>query len=467
MMMFRCTTPPASADAFKVPQAGPDVRTADRGREDIRPARSFQECLETERKVDQKPVRGNERETKTDSGEVSGRKPLEQKEAKAVKKESVEEQHPQRDAKDSGPVKDRAAEAKRAARAVDKSEIRTASLDAVKERLIEGIVALMAKAPSAQTAGSGASDASLESLKGELRRSGTAELKDLFDRMRSEGRPSETLKDWLSASKTKVFAGAKPDAGLMGDKTQRNGSFRDAFLLDPDSDKVAVNRTRIKIMDRRNDAGGSETSDRSFGGNRIAGAAADKAAVQPETLRKDQGAVKSFDQFLGRDNTVRAQTTAETKSAPVVDVSRTNQAFNELARHARLMLEDKKSVMELELRPAHLGRLTLKIELMNDRVTASLMAQSDSAGDMLRQNMGDLYQAFREAGFDMSRLNVNVGFGKEGQTGQNETVPDGTASAIAAADGTGEDIVRTEAPWADAWMNDQRAPQMMRIDALV
>jgi flagellar hook-length control protein FliK len=84
------------------------------------------------------------------------------------------------------------------------------------------------------------------------------------------------------------------------------------------------------------------------------------------------------------------------------------------------MLEDKKSVMQIDLKPEHLGRVTLKLELVDNKLTAQIFAQNQGTGDMFKQNMADLNNAFKQAGIDVERFDVNVASNAGGDAGNGE-----------------------------------------------
>lgn len=307
---------------------------------------------------------------------------------------------------------------------------------AVKERLVEGIVRLVleswaaerrgVKREGAEAAESAADFASLvEGLKGELRRFDTGTLTELLGRLRASGNPWETLKEWMA-----VRVPERRWESLGWEVARRSSEKAEvlrpsgAFVVTEEG-KVAVNREKVEVVDRRERPEargwavrreGAEVVRSKDGRPVVVSAAAQAGERRVEAVKESVSVPKVWlREAEGREAKGGGEVGRTVEPRPASGVERTNRIFAELARHARMMLEDRRSVLEVELRPPHLGKVTLKLEVSAERLTARLMAQNDGTGEMLRQNMGDLYQAFREAGFDLSRLDVQVGSGSEGR----------------------------------------------------
>jgi len=94
------------------------------------------------------------------------------------------------------------------------------------------------------------------------------------------------------------------------------------------------------------------------------------------------------------------------------------QASQQLVKYAKMILTDKKSTMQLDLKPDALGKILLKVELVNHKIQAQIMTSNDFAGDLLKQNMGHLQNAFKEAGLNLDFLNVDVSSDQQNQNSE-------------------------------------------------
>lgn len=94
------------------------------------------------------------------------------------------------------------------------------------------------------------------------------------------------------------------------------------------------------------------------------------------------------------------------------------QASQKLVKYAKMILTDKKSTMQLDLKPDALGKIFLKVKLVNNKIQAHIMTNNDFASDLLKQNMGHLQNAFKEAGLNLDFLNVDVSSGQQNKNSE-------------------------------------------------
>jgi flagellar hook-length control protein FliK len=70
--------------------------------------------------------------------------------------------------------------------------------------------------------------------------------------------------------------------------------------------------------------------------------------------------------------------------------------------------------MTLELEPQNLGRLTLKIEAVNDQITASVSTENEQVKEVLLRNSSALRQQLQQDGLSLGQLQVDVRQEKSG-----------------------------------------------------
>lgn len=344
---------------------------------------------------------------------------------------------------------------------------------AVKERLVEGIVRVLVDRGLADPRTSGEEDrqtlrmvkgdvASLvEDLKSWLRGFGTEELSGLLSRMKGSDRPWEVLKSWMGGKGPEGRRDLADFGKTVAEFPQAKPMEGKGVFEVTEDGRVLMDKTKVRVVDRRDR---SESGGLGQGRSEAAvGRVSDRppASGLPGSASERKGAAegKGPDGPFWRPSESRPQA-AEVRPQ-MTEAGRVNRMFAELAQHAKVMLEDKRSVLEVELRPPHLGKVTVKLEVEGERVTARLMAQSEGTGEMLRQNMGDLYQAFREAGFDMSRLDVQVGSDGGARRDGREEATDRTGFGGGTEVGDAEPPAEAFVFTADAWA------ETARVDALV
>ena len=79
-----------------------------------------------------------------------------------------------------------------------------------------------------------------------------------------------------------------------------------------------------------------------------------------------------------------------------------------LAQRLRQVHQEGRSQMTLELEPNHLGKLSLRIETHQDRVTAFIAADNEQAKALLLQNSSALRQHLHEQGLQLDQFFVGV-----------------------------------------------------------
>jgi flagellar hook-length control protein FliK len=323
------------------------------------------------------------------------------------------------DAKDASTASkrrtDRAGKAVKALAAEAAAKPGTQPADGVRKGLVREILAFLDRHKGRTTAVPG-TPVNGQSLK-DLERS----LLELSDKDLKE------LKRFLDASGTfpghlqvfKQFAAMVRDR-IRDNKAQANagdGKNQDqAFRIEAGEHgrKVYVNKAKIQVVDLRVDA-------KARAQQAEPGIQAQNRPGQPDTaVRKESAQTVKFDQWLMKEGQSPREVQASVRQSGPQDLKMVNQAFNDLVKWSRLMLEDKKSVMQIDLKPEHLGRVVLKLELIDNRLSAQIFAQNQGTGEMFKQNMGDLQNAFKQAGIDVERLDVNVASNAGGDAGNGE-----------------------------------------------
>ncbi len=195
----------------------------------------------------------------------------------------------------------------------------------------------------------------------------------------------------------------KKEVGALAEKDQ-------AFKVDNSGEKpkIFVNRDKVEVIDKRS---AKDTVDQSV---KIQNDTLKGGLVKGDELQKQDGlSLTRNDQGHFKDLLAKRDLGPMNAKGSVHDVRENNKVFNDIVLHSKLMLQDKKHTMEIELKPDHLGKITLKIEMVDNKLIAQIFAQNETTGDMLKQNMGNMSQSFKDAGLNLQGLDVNVGSGNK------------------------------------------------------
>ena len=117
----------------------------------------------------------------------------------------------------------------------------------------------------------------------------------------------------------------------------------------------------------------------------------------------------SIDDFAVKLNNVSTQST-------VVK----NELMKQVVEQAKVLVDDNRSEMVMQLKPDSLGKLTLKLVTENGIVAAKFVAENQQVKQVLEANMQTLKDSLEKQG--MTVQNVSVSVGQEGSQsfGQRE-----------------------------------------------
>ena len=118
-----------------------------------------------------------------------------------------------------------------------------------------------------------------------------------------------------------------------------------------------------------------------------------------------------------------AQTTWEARAGSALEnmlARELHQNFNgDIVRHASMALRDGgEGMIRLALRPESLGDVKIHLKMSENKITGHIVVESQEALNAFRKELDSLEQAFREAGFETTSLNLSLaseGRGTEGQ----------------------------------------------------
>lgn len=242
----------------------------------------------------------------------------------------------------------------------------------------------------------------LENGKMDLEKMGVQELKDLLDRLKT---------DLNALFQARILTGAQkdekqqPKLPVKEQAVQELTAKESAFHVQESAEgpRILVNKDKVQVVDKRMSTEHPSQELKTTPESQKQGSLTD------EILKKDSPTITRNEVSGFKDLMEKREAVEVSAKNLAKEVKDTNRVFHDVVQQSKLMIQDKKSLMQLDLKPEHLGRVTLKIEVVDNKVMATVFAQNEGTGDMFRQNMQNMQNAFKDAGLELQGLQVNVG----------------------------------------------------------
>ncbi len=98
------------------------------------------------------------------------------------------------------------------------------------------------------------------------------------------------------------------------------------------------------------------------------------------------------------------------------------KANPQIVQQAQVFLKDREDgEIRLVLKPEQLGEVRIRLHLQDRLIEGHITVENSTVKELFEQNKGELAQAFREQGFEMSQLEVSVG--RDSQYRETEQEP--------------------------------------------
>jgi len=95
------------------------------------------------------------------------------------------------------------------------------------------------------------------------------------------------------------------------------------------------------------------------------------------------------------------------------------EIISQIVEKAKVILTDEKSEMVIDLKPDHLGKLSLKVVTERGSVIAKFIAENEQVKAAIESNMDNLKESLTKQGFSVQGFSVSVG--QESKKGFNES----------------------------------------------
>ncbi len=125
---------------------------------------------------------------------------------------------------------------------------------------------------------------------------------------------------------------------------------------------------------------------------------------QSDKTRADNTGAFSVEQPPMANELAKFNATAGT-SEPV----NKDDVFAQIVEKAKVSLNHGNGEMEVSLKPAHLGKLHLKVSVENQLVTAKFVAESQQVKEIIETNLNQLRRNLQDNGIQVDQLMVSVG----------------------------------------------------------
>lgn len=161
----------------------------------------------------------------------------------------------------------------------------------------------------------------------------------------------------------------------------------------PETDAAPEEGEAVSVSEPVSDKDGSLSKDSSFSGNRQS--------------RTDTGDASVFQQ-----NTNAAQTVYSQNGETVISYTQQVDVQNiikQIVEFSKITVASTETTMEMQLNPAHLGKLYLELTAKDGSVSAHIMAQNEVVKEALEAQIADLKQNLNQAGIKVDAVEVTIG----------------------------------------------------------
>ncbi|WP_053957436.1 flagellar hook-length control protein FliK [Inediibacterium massiliense] len=86
-----------------------------------------------------------------------------------------------------------------------------------------------------------------------------------------------------------------------------------------------------------------------------------------------------------------------------------DSVLNQIIEKASVIVDEKGSEMNIQLKPEHLGKLSMSISVERGVVVANIVAENQAVKEVLESNFNGLKEALQQKGLGIEQFNVSVG----------------------------------------------------------
>lgn len=135
----------------------------------------------------------------------------------------------------------------------------------------------------------------------------------------------------------------------------------------------------------------------------------DVKKVEPRPTNTEKAADNQNVQFSTVNQMQKTEGTGETAKLNATAHVSKNEIISQVVEKAKVVLDGEKSEMIMDLKPDHLGKLSLKIVTERGMVVARFTAENDQVKAVLESNMQLLKDSLEKQGLSVQGFSVSVG----------------------------------------------------------
>ena len=240
-------------------------------------------------------------------------------------------------------------------------------------------------------------------------KSGLLELKD---KLTNE---PDALKDLIAQKVDKAVDSVDLTSQSISNKDSQL-ELKDSTLSNESQD-AKDNSQKVNLSDELADKGNSEGSDQQT--------KKDIVSAINKTQSQDIPTQENDSQFGSIVSSIKDKTDKTDGIAIVKDqlpITK-KEIVSQVVEKAKVILDEGKSEMVLDLKPEHLGKLSLKIITERGIVMAKFVAESEQVKAALETNMDTLKESLEKQGFSVQGFSVSVGQDSRRSFNNNDRFP--------------------------------------------
>lgn len=216
------------------------------------------------------------------------------------------------------------------------------------------------------------------------------------------------IKNKLETEPEKLFDDISNKIGDL--KTIKLNTFDETQTIEDSEQETAEDNMVDKALKSNEESGTSENNEEDTSGNQKTDRInMGKTAAENSLESKVQGTDQlQFDNTLNNQQIKTNGASELSKVQNEVAVSK-KEIISQIVEKAKAVLTDEKSEMVIDLKPDHLGKLSLKVITERGAVVAKFIAESEQVKAAIESNMDNLKESLTKQGFSIQDFSVSVG----------------------------------------------------------
>ncbi len=241
----------------------------------------------------------------------------------------------------------------------------------------------------------------------------TVPVKDLLSEITDQELPElhaevvGTVVSEDSVLSSRLTAGTE-ELKLFRSESRLNGKGDDKAAV---KKKSNVKKTKLKVVDLR----GTELRSEKSVKNQVPVRSSEDKPVfrgseQDQAVKGEDAKPIVVEMVHIRDNTSGESKTMTTSTSSSLMRQLEETVNSKIVKQSSVILKDDNTgEIKLILKPESMGRVRIRLNLNENRITGQIVVENAAVKEIFEQNLQNLERAFKENGYDTASLNVSVG----------------------------------------------------------